>query len=520
MAKVYSYVRFSSPEQLKGDSFRRQNEALEKYATEHNLELDTSLRMTDLGLSAFDKSNITKGALGEFLRAVETGQVQRGSHLLVESLDRLSRAQVTDALEQFIGLLNAGIVIATVQDNQVYSKESLGSNFSQLIVSVCIMQRANEESEMKSHRVGAAWDKKLQAVIDTGKLLTHKVPMWMQVLDGKITLIPERAEVVKRIFQMSKDGVGQNTIICMLNGDTPAWNKAGNWQTSYLQKILNNPAVYGAIEVKDTLVEDYYPPVITKDEFNYVRTIRAGRRTTPNSGTRKGAMVSNIFSGLLQCGYCKAKMQMSGYVETRYGFHKSRKYLICNGARTGATKCQCVQWDYNEFESLFLFKVSQLPLDKLFPSTEETRVPQLENKLIAISGQCDANESRIRNIYKAIEEDALPGLVKRLKELESEKTLLHADKAVIESQISSVRLSEQSRAGRMKLLLKLFKALAHPNNELDLRMIRETLYEQIKSITAKIEVWPTGPALNRAERDMRFMDVWFKSGQMVQVSEG
>lgn len=475
--------------------------------------------MQDLGISAWTKSNITKGALGEFLKAVESGHVQRGSYLLVESLDRISRAQAIDALEVFIVLINAGIVIATLSDGQVYSKESLGSNFSQLLVSICIMQRANEESEMKSQRVGSAWERKLQAVIDTRKLLTHKVPMWMKVTNDKITLIPERADVVKRIFQMAKDGIGQNTTICSLNKDTPAWNKAATWQTSYLQKILTNPAVYGAIEVKDTLVDGYYPAVICKDEFNYVQSLRAGRRTTPNSGTRKGAMVSNIFSGLIWCGYCNAKMQMAGYVETRRGFHKSRKYLICNGARTGATKCKCVQWDYNDFESLYLFKVTQLPLDKLFPSTEETKVPELENKLIGILGKCEDIDSRITNIYKAIEEDPLPGLVKRLRDLEAEKQNLQEEKTLLNSQISTVRLSEQSRSRRMKLLLALFKSLAHPKDELELRIIRETLYEQIKSITEKIEAFPTGPALNRAEKDMRFMRVHFKSGQIKEIAE-
>jgi|GEM_PF-5511149 len=32
MTKAYSYIRFSTPEQLKGDSLRRQKEASEQYA--------------------------------------------------------------------------------------------------------------------------------------------------------------------------------------------------------------------------------------------------------------------------------------------------------------------------------------------------------------------------------------------------------------------------------------------------------------------------------------------------------
>lgn len=43
MVKAYSYLRFSTPEQMKGDSFRRQREMAEAYARTHGYELDTSL---------------------------------------------------------------------------------------------------------------------------------------------------------------------------------------------------------------------------------------------------------------------------------------------------------------------------------------------------------------------------------------------------------------------------------------------------------------------------------------------
>ncbi|AWL03279.1 recombinase family protein [Massilia oculi] len=99
---AYSYIRFSTSEQQKGDSLRRQTELSERYASAHGLTLDTSLHLHDLGLSAFDRSNIDRGALGGFLEAVKRGRIAHGSFLLVESLDRLSRDKVLAALEIFI----------------------------------------------------------------------------------------------------------------------------------------------------------------------------------------------------------------------------------------------------------------------------------------------------------------------------------------------------------------------------------------------------------------------------------
>ena len=44
----------------------------------------------DLGVSAFRSKNSKTGALRAFLKAVEEGDIPRGSFLLVESLDRLT----------------------------------------------------------------------------------------------------------------------------------------------------------------------------------------------------------------------------------------------------------------------------------------------------------------------------------------------------------------------------------------------------------------------------------------------
>ncbi|SEP50730.1 hypothetical protein SAMN04487843_13938 [Methylobacterium sp. ap11] len=51
MPKCYYYIRFSRPEQMRGDSLRRQMEAADKWAAEHSMVVDE--RLTDLDLSAF-----------------------------------------------------------------------------------------------------------------------------------------------------------------------------------------------------------------------------------------------------------------------------------------------------------------------------------------------------------------------------------------------------------------------------------------------------------------------------------
>jgi hypothetical protein len=49
MTLAYSYVRFSHPSQLEGDSLRRQTERAADYCRRHGLTLDTALTLRDLG---------------------------------------------------------------------------------------------------------------------------------------------------------------------------------------------------------------------------------------------------------------------------------------------------------------------------------------------------------------------------------------------------------------------------------------------------------------------------------------
>ena len=285
MTTAYSYIRFSTPEQSKGDSLRRQTELSEKYAKEHGLILDKSLKLTDLGLSAFDMSNITKGALGKFLELVNQGKIEKGSYLLVESLDRLSRAEILDALGIFTSIINAGITIVTLKDNLKYSKDSINKNWANLIVSLAIMNRASEESSTKRFRGRAAWDNKRANI--TKKRLTARCPYWLKPKTGDngFEIIPERGKIVKKIFEMAKNGMGNHTITIRLNQENvPTFSsKTDGWQPSYIQKLFENKAIYGEFqmntqrdgEIKSVSqpIENYYPAVLSKEEWTLVNSL-------------------------------------------------------------------------------------------------------------------------------------------------------------------------------------------------------------------------------------------------------
>src|SRR5215831_10992444 len=251
--RAYSYLRMSSELQLKGDSKRRQLEASKAYAEEHGFELadDAHLRdigissrkLEDIGISAFKGANVRDGALGQFLAAVKAGSVERGSYLLVESLDRLSREEMESAHDLFLSIVRAGINLVTLVDNRVYKTK--GINLVDMITSLVIMERAHEESKTKSMRVGAAWKQKRKKAAE-GQPMTARCPAWLRLSPDRRSyeLIPERVEIVRQIFADSAAGLGMYSIAARLNrAGVPAFVGKNGWHRSYLAKTLENRAV-------------------------------------------------------------------------------------------------------------------------------------------------------------------------------------------------------------------------------------------------------------------------------------
>src|SRR5262249_39346049 len=122
---AYSYVRFSTPEQAKGDSLRRQTAATEEYCARHGLTLDSTLSLRDLGVSAFKGDHRTKDkhALAQFLTLARRGRIPAGSYLVIENLDRLSREDERTALRLWMDILDQKINIVQLTPETVFQHE-------------------------------------------------------------------------------------------------------------------------------------------------------------------------------------------------------------------------------------------------------------------------------------------------------------------------------------------------------------------------------------------------------------
>lgn len=254
--KAYSYLRFSTPEQAKGDSERRQKDAAARYAEQHGLELDTSNDFADPGVSGFRGANSRKGALRAFLRAVEDGDVPAGSFLLVEDLDRITRQNAWEAFPLFQQIVTAGITLVTLRNGKAYDRETIKEQPFLMFEPLFAMINAHDESAKKAGRVHAAWETKRKAA--HARPMTAICPAWL-TLDkaaGRFVVNEERAAVVRRMFDMAARGVGLHGIAQAFNAEgVPTWGSALHpkrkparlWSRGLISFVLENPATVGTL---------------------------------------------------------------------------------------------------------------------------------------------------------------------------------------------------------------------------------------------------------------------------------
>jgi DNA invertase Pin-like site-specific DNA recombinase len=415
MTRAYSYSRFSTAEQAKGDSTRRQTEAAQRYAREHKLELDDKLTISDPGLSAFRGRNLEVGALGAFLKAAQDGVIEEGAFLLVENLDRISRETARVAMRTLEAICDAGVTLVTLSDGQRYTKERLDNDPLALMIPLISFIRSNEESRVKSQRLSAAWSNK-RANVSNGKPLTARAPGWLKLQGDKFIVIPERAVVVKRIFADTLDGVGQHTIAARLNKKgTPIFGRGKRWHRSYVAKILDNPAVTGVMTPHRVIftgrkktrqpldpIEGYFPVVVDAQTFARVQAMKHAP-----SG-RKDTEVQNVLASLATCSECGSTMTRENKGS------RGRPKLVC--VRTHGP-CSAPRVDYEEVERCLVDRRVQLARTAP-PASDAGR--DVQREVASAEANLSNLEDRMEEIMRSIERRPSDALGRRLAKLEGE----------------------------------------------------------------------------------------------------
>lgn len=468
--KAYSYVRFSSAKQRHGHSERRQSEAIQAYCVENELRLATEPEYSflDAARSAWKGEHLgEQGQLARFLRLVQDGTIERGSTLIVESLDRLSRADVRSALAQFLLIIAAGIRIVTLTDKRVYDE---GCSDQDLVISIFVMSRAHEESSTKAKRLADKFAEKRASASDQLTPMGDVAPNWLKLKDGKagFELVPEKVKAVRRIFELCVQGYGKNTIAKMLNAEGFATlsGREGvkGWGTSAVHYVINSKAVLGEWQPM-TRTQDprrkkrmkagdaipgYFPAAIDEDLFFRAQEAIKTRRTTKATKQTKDF---NVWQGVAKCLHCGSPMHIVNKGLPPRGL----TYLDCSLGRKGLCPShKLIRLDYSE--KVFRLMLARLDMRALVMESAAT----LSRALAATVGELTLAESKREVMRESVKAAPSPTGFELLAQQHREIDALEARRNYLSGELAAEdSISFDTFMGRLSLESKEDRSLAN-----------------------------------------------------------
>ncbi|AWB67892.1 resolvase [Saccharobesus litoralis] len=454
---LISYIRFSTIEQQKGQSLDRQLKYATEIAKKKGMKLEENLTIKDLGLSAYHKTNVTKGGLGLFLDAVKNGNIPPKSVLVIESLDRISRAAPVESQAIVTQIINAGITVITAIDGKEYDRETIANNPMDLIYIILIMIRAHEESDIKSKRVLSkllAQCKDWQDGKRGFRVKCGKAPKWVKWCEVKKEFIfePREKAIMLRKIQLFNEGHGGLKIAEIINsefGSGTVHHTGANVYKEVKRRTLigeNNVNVDG----QDFCLKGYYPSLITISEFNNLVNNSSSRGTTKHRQKFVG-----ILSGIdvFKCGGCgksvkshityrQKKAEKVPKSHKRYGCVEASRNNNCNCKETfqldaieKAVVTYCSDTvnlvkvlNQSDVQKPLIEKIDQLKaeqdeikanIDYLIEASMKTRSASLAEKLHSLENDLNVKSELISNTQtelQKLDSSATQSVVEQWKE--------------------------------------------------------------------------------------------------------
>jgi DNA invertase Pin-like site-specific DNA recombinase len=251
----------------------------------------------------------------------------------------------------------------------------------------------------------------LRFKISKGEYIGHAPFGYKKSPTSKNRLVVDagKAAIVRKIFEMYKEGYGYSYIARYLNmeGFAPPSGKnmictsKNGWNPVAVQRILANRAYIGdtvqgvsekvSFKSKKTrrlpqhrwvITENTHEAIIDRSDFEEVQRIREGK--VIKSGRHKGKI--NIFSSVLFCGKCgsimyarRRKDSPMAYIcsnYAKYGIKKCTSHHICEEELLGIL---CEELKYALGNEEILLKLTALVKDYLLKETSSKRIDEMED---------------------------------------------------------------------------------------------------------------------------------------------
>ncbi|MFA5162864.1 MAG: recombinase family protein, partial [Elusimicrobiales bacterium] len=263
-----------------------------------------------------------------------------------------------------------------------------------------------------------------------GKVVVHGAPK------NKLVVEPAEAIIIKRMFEMSRHGVGLKEIVRALNGEGLRTRAGRPWSITVVHYILTNEAYTGAnifnrhnhadgkyaknpneviVRVPNT-----HEAIVSKEVFETVARLMKER--APKVMHPRETVSEYLLSGMVYCKQCGAKM--IGVPAKSGQFH----YYVCqNYLKRGKEVCDCGFVNRQKLENAVISKLRENVLTarniaKLIEAVNEEIIASkggVKDEIAAMELKIADCNKRMHKLYNALETGLmeLADLAPRIKDL-------------------------------------------------------------------------------------------------------
>ncbi len=339
MIRVAGYCRVSTDKEDQANSYESQKSFFRNYIAENpNWELYKIY--ADEGISGTSTKKRK-----EFIQMIHDAHAGKFHLILTKEVSRFSR-NIVDTLNYTRELKRIGVAVEFVTDH-LTTMDSDGELRLSIMATI-----AQDESRKTSNRV--VWGQTRS--MEKGTVFGLSM-LGYDLKDGKLTIEPKGAELVRLIFQKyAVEQIGTSQIARFLTqSGYRTYHGSIKWRASSIIKILKNEKYVGDLVQKKTYTPDYlshekrtnngdvpliflenhHDPIISRDLWNLAQ--KRMRQNNKHGSYKDGHSNRYVFSGKIKCGECGASFV--GRIRTLRNGTKVRRWSCSTAVREGASAC-------------------------------------------------------------------------------------------------------------------------------------------------------------------------------------
>ena len=471
--KVALYTRVSTLEMSQeGYSLAAQLKRLEAFCVSQNWNVQKVYR--EEGVSA---KNMERPELQKLLKELDQFDV-----VLVYKLDRLSRSviDVNLLLEQF-EKHNVSFKSAT----EPYDTSSAqGRMFINIIASLAQFERQQLSERTHMGMTQSA---------EEGKRNGGRAPFGYKSEEGKLIINEDEAKWVRWIFDTFKLK-GKSVIATELNRKGIRSRTGTMWNGSMIDYLVRNPVYYGAMRwnyrkkngartYEEIVVPADHEPIISKEEFDEISSMRKTRRQKGHKGH-----VIYPFSGILKCSRC-GKNLIGGKRKRADG--SIYRFYKCTGRFTYGI-CDMPVIAEDTVEDKFIRSIDIADVEIEVPNEEAVNVAEIQSEI-----------SRVRGRMERLEELYIEGDIPKKKYREKLEDEKEKETALMQS------LSTSENAASPDMIREMVNGIKDNWSALQLEDKKKAVHSIFSSITVECLSTHTGGKGKRADIEFTAMESIF-----------